>query len=103
MRHQLNIFITDNMNAIGQDCLVVLGRDRRADALFSLAGLAREGTAPFATSKSIFCFKPHILALVRSISSCPSKVSKSPDFRGFCMIRRQAKVEHIENVNHVMA
>ena len=67
------------MNTFGHDSYVVLGRDRRANALFSLAGLAREGMAPYATSKRIFCFKADILALVRSISSCPSKVSKSPD------------------------
>ena len=103
MPHQLKIFVTVNMNALGQACLVVLGRDRRANALFSLAGLARGEMAPCATSKRIFCFKTHSLAIVRSISSCPSKVSKSPEFRGFCMIKHQAKAEHIEHVNHVMA
>jgi hypothetical protein len=103
MPHQLKIFDTDNMKALGQARYVVLGRDRRANALFSLAGLARGEVAPFATSKSICCFDTHRLAIVRSISSCPSKVSKSPEFRGFCVIGHQAKAEHIEHVNHVMA
>ena len=79
MPHQLKIFVTVNMNALGQDCLVVLGRDRRANALSPLAGLARGKMAPCATSKHIFCTKTHRLAIVRSISSGPSKVSKSPD------------------------
>ena len=79
MPHQLKIFVTVNMNALGQACLVVLGRDRRANALFSLAGLARGEMAPCATSNRIFCTKTHRLAIVRSISSGPSKVSKSPD------------------------
>ena len=35
-----------------------------------------------ATSKRIFCFKTHSLAIVRSINSWPSKVSKSPEFVG---------------------
>jgi len=85
MPHQLKVFVTDNMKALGQASYVVLGRDRRANALFSLAGLARGEMAPCSTSKRIFCFKPHRLAIVRSISSCPSKA------------------EHIEHVNHVMA
>ena len=103
MPHQLKVFVTDNMKALGQACYVVLGRDRRANALFSLAGLARGEMAPCATSKRDFCFKTHSLALVRFINSCPSKVSKIPDIRGFCMIGHQAKVEHMQHVSHLMA
>ena len=58
MPHQLKVFVTDNMKALGQACYVVLGRDRRANALFSLAGLARGEMAPCATSQRIFLQDP---------------------------------------------
>ena len=42
------------MNTFGQDLLVVLGRDRRANALFSFAGLAKEKMAPLLLRKVSF-------------------------------------------------